>query len=1061
MAFDFTDGAVRILNPGEFVLVVRDLSAFTNRYPTVAASKIAGTFAFPSQSLDNGGEKIEISDALGRAVVSFAYDSAWLAATDGAGHSLVPLAGVAQADGELDYPGNWKASVYIGGSPGAAEPAAPAASLVLNEILAHTDVEGQAYDSNDGIELYNASASLITLGAGWYLSDDPGNLRKWAIPATNAVAAHGWRYFDEIHDFHTSDTNGFGLNKAGERVLLSYLPGTGQDRVVDAATFGAQENGVPLVRFPDGAAAWLSGASTPGASNRLSNADIQIAEVMFHPKPTSANPENNENDEFVELFNPTAQPVTLMNTGGDAGVWRLAGGIGYDFPSDTVLTAGERLAVVPFDPTNSPAALSAFLSAYGLTNGQVRLLGPFSGQLNNKTDSVRLERPVSPDAVGGDVSWHAVDQVTYYDASPWPATTDGTGRSLTRLFGQNSGDDPASWVAGLSATPGRGPAKVAVTLPSDNTGVLAPASVAVAAEIDPYFIVGAVSRIVFAVDGVDAATVTHAPYTASVALDAREGERRITARLTDGEGDYTSPAVSVVAYTNVPAFTAGLDQSINLTVTDSVDLHGALTVGSGMTNPVQIVWSCPGDPSVVIRNPTQTDASASFSQPGQYELMLTMVYGRLVTNRFITVTVTDVNTVNRIPYKENFEAYELGSTLVGIDGWYGADADAAAVTSNQYAGAGPGGYPLLGPHVQSLSFNGCISNLFEQTGSLTNVCVDMLLACQPGENEYPPEEPPSTQIAFWVSGTRRLMVWHGQAGGTNRWTELTDVSIASNAFVRLTVVADYGHPPQGSFGFRIWINREPVTRPAAWFATASTNRNYISGIALEGQGQADDLVVDPYNSMLYRRIAVSAGPHGTVAPVGECFVPVGASTNISILPDPFYGVGSVRVDGQVVGRELNYAFTNVWDEHALQADFLANLTVSGVPEVWLNQINPAWTNHFDEHEQEDSDGDSVNNAREYVAGTDATNAQSLFRLDLDMGSGVPVISFPTVPAGGFYGLGDIRRYALEQADDLAGNNWQGVAGLTNVAGEGQSITYTNRIGDATHRFFRGRVWIEQ
>ena len=336
----------------------------------------------------------------------------------------------------------------------------------------------------------------------------------------------------------------------------------------------------------------------------------------------------------------------------------------------------------------------------------------------------------------------------------------------------------------------------------------------------------------------------------------------------------------------------------------------------------------------------------------------------------------------------------------------------------------------------------------------------MLMAFASGDDE-PPALSPETQIAFWGNSARRsVMVWHGQPGGTNRWTELTDATLSSNAYLRLTVVADYDRTPQGSFGFRIWINREPVTNPAAWFAAANTNRNYLSNIVLSGAGQVDDLVVDSYNSMLYRRITAAAGPHGQVAPAGETLVPVGTSTNISMLPNRFYGVGAITVDGQTVGPVLNYAFTNVWDEHALSAGFVANLTASGVPEFWLNKINPAWTNDFASHERADSDGDGADNAREYVAGTDATNAQSVFRLDLGWGGGAPVVSFPTAPAGGVYGLGGLRRYALEQADGLATDDWRGVAGLTNVAGWGQSVTYTNQTDAAPRRFFRGRVWLE-
>ena len=1059
VTFDFANSAVQTLAPGEFLLVIKSLAAFTNRYPSVSAARIAGVFAYPAQSLDDAGEKIVLADALGRPVVSFTYNNSWYLSTDGAGHSLVPVSAVSQSDGELDYRGNWRASTYIGGSPGAADPAPLSATLVLNEILAHTDYDDPVYDSNDGIELYNAADHAVALGSGWYLSDDPEDLTKWPIPSTNSIAAHGWRYFDEVHDFHSPITNGFGLNKAGDQVLLSYLPGTGQDRVVDAIAFAGEENNVPLIRFPDGANAWLHGVPTPGASNQLAETDVQISEVMYHPAPTLDNPENNENDEYVELHNPTTHAITLMDLVEAAGVWRVSGGIKYQFPDSTVLPAGGCLVLVPFDPSTNSAARAAFLSAYGLTNGQIRLLGPYSGQLNNKTDTVRLERPVSPDVAGDDVSWHVVDQVTYYDASPWTSEVDGTGLPLARLPGQRSGDDPAAWVAGLTATPGLAPAKLSITAPEKDTGYLAPTTIAVAATLDPSFIIGSIRQVVFAVDGVDAASVSAAPYAATVALDAREGVRLITARLTDDEGSYTSAALPVMAYTNMPSFSSGLNQAINLTVTDTIDLHAAVGNLSGMTNDTRFAWSCPGNSSVEIVRPDQRDATAHFTQPGQYELMLTLHYGQLVTNRFITVNVTATNTVNHVPYKEGFETYELGSTMVGIGGWYGDDPSLALIGTNRYA-AGAGGRPLSGTHAQSLCFSGGVSNMFSQTSSLTNVCLDMLIGVEPGVGDQP-DDVPDAQLAFWISENRRLLVWHGKQGSSNRWTELAGVTITSNAFMRLTVQADYTCDLSKSFNFRVWVDRQPVTNPSIWFATANTNRNFLSCVELVGDGQLDDLVVDTYNSMQYRRITASAGAYGRVEPSGELFVPVGNSTNISILADSFYRVNAVRVDGQSVGPVVTVAFTNVWDEHSLVADFAARLTASGVPELWLNRLNPAWTSNFAAHELEDSDGDGVPNWQEYVAGTDATNKQSVFRLDLGSSNGVSVVSFQTVPySGAAYGLSGLRRYALELEDDLAAGQWQGVEGLTNVVGAGQTVVHTNGF-DAPLRFFHGRVWLEQ
>ncbi len=545
IAFDFTEGAVPVLNSGDYVLVVRNIAAFTNRYPTVPAQRIAGAFSFPSTSLDNVGEKIAIEDAAGRTVVSFTYNNSWLVATDGAGHSLVPLPGVAQADGELDYPGNWKASVYIGGSPGQAEPAAPAASLVLNEILAHTDPD------NDWVELYNTTAAPITLGAGWYLSDEVSNLAKWQIPAASVIAAYGWRWWDEITGFHTNLVAGFGLDKAGEQVLLSYLPGAGTgglDRVVDAVSFRGEENGAPLVRYPDGAASWFDGVPTPGASNRLAAAGVVIDEVMYHPAPTVANPENNENDEYVELHNPTAQAIGFTNIVHDVGgAWRLAGGIGYLFPSNTVLPAGGRLVVVSFDPATNSASRAAFLAAYGLTNGQIRLAGPYSGHLDNQSDTVRLERPVlgDPPAPLDAISWHVIDQVWYYDAAPWPPLADGAGRSLQRRPLRGWGNEPVNWTAALRPTPGARAAKIVLCAPTNGAVFRMPLSVAVAAEVDTNWVAGAVQAVDF-YDGTNRlCSDTNAPYGFTLSGSTAPGVHMLKAILIDGEGSNASPRVAI------------------------------------------------------------------------------------------------------------------------------------------------------------------------------------------------------------------------------------------------------------------------------------------------------------------------------------------------------------------------------------------------------------------------------------------------------------------------------------------------------------------------------------
>jgi len=162
--FDFNDSNVTSLNPNNFVLVVSDYNAFRSRYGT--GFNIAGQY---SLNLSNAGEHVELTDYWNGIIAEFGYNDGrgWPLAADGAGHSMVPLdsAVPGEPQGSIKYGGNWRASTYINGSPGADDPAPPA-TVVLNEIMAHTDYNNPAHpnhDSNDWIELYNTTGSTVNL----------------------------------------------------------------------------------------------------------------------------------------------------------------------------------------------------------------------------------------------------------------------------------------------------------------------------------------------------------------------------------------------------------------------------------------------------------------------------------------------------------------------------------------------------------------------------------------------------------------------------------------------------------------------------------------------------------------------------------------------------------------------------------------------------------------------------------------------------------------------------------------------------------------------------------
>ena len=348
--FKFRNSAVSTLAPGEFLVAFKDIDGFGTAYATngiLMAGEYKGDF-------DNAGEKVELQ-FWNHDLISFRYSDArnWPQAADGAGHSLIPLDSALDAEerGSLSYGGNWRASYYIGGSPGYADPL-PGKTVLLNEITANTDTdEDPPFDSNDQIELYNPTASDVVLN-GWYLSDNLNELNKWAIPNETVVPARGFVLFDE-DDFHPDRVAGFGLDKAGEEVVLS-APG----RVVDSIRFKGQLSGASLGRYPDGANDWVTTIPTPGNPNELAAESVWISELMYNPL-TPAGHEDGDAMEYIQLENRSGGTVLFETS---AGAWRIDGGVSYTFPTGYSLPADERLWLVSFDPADT-ALLNLFCTS--------------------------------------------------------------------------------------------------------------------------------------------------------------------------------------------------------------------------------------------------------------------------------------------------------------------------------------------------------------------------------------------------------------------------------------------------------------------------------------------------------------------------------------------------------------------------------------------------------------------------------------------------------------------------------------------------------------------------
>ena len=185
--FDFTEGDVATLAPGQYAVLVFDYDAFTNRYANWASIKIAGEyhgkFFIKSGSLDNGGERIRLADGLGSTILDFEYGN-WYEATDGEGFSLTLINPYA-ATNTWSESSAWRPSKYSGGTPGEGDYNFPSpGDLVINEALTHQDDD----TPGDWIELYNTSTNTLDIN-GWFLSDNEDNLAKVKLSGLSTIAA--------------------------------------------------------------------------------------------------------------------------------------------------------------------------------------------------------------------------------------------------------------------------------------------------------------------------------------------------------------------------------------------------------------------------------------------------------------------------------------------------------------------------------------------------------------------------------------------------------------------------------------------------------------------------------------------------------------------------------------------------------------------------------------------------------------------------------------------------------------------------------------------------------
>lgn len=164
----------------------------------------------------------------------------------------------------------------------------PVGDVVINELMASnsTTEADQDGEFDDWIELHNNTSTSIDL-AGYFLSDDNGNLMKWQFPTGANLSANG--YFIIWADNDTAQLGyhaNFKLSAAGETLYLVNPSGA----IIDQVTFANQITDTAYGRYPNGSGPFQPIVATFNRPNTLNGsvatATDQLPSISIFPNPS-------------------------------------------------------------------------------------------------------------------------------------------------------------------------------------------------------------------------------------------------------------------------------------------------------------------------------------------------------------------------------------------------------------------------------------------------------------------------------------------------------------------------------------------------------------------------------------------------------------------------------------------------------------------------------------------------------------------------------------------------------------------------------------------------------
>lgn len=450
----------RILQPGDYALLVRNSAAMQERYGAGITSKIAASWPAAS-TLANSGNTIRLQTPVGineNTIIQFTYDDGsdtgevFPNRADGNGATLElfePNDNVDQAYYAAAV--NWNSSEEYLGSPGRASALEVNPRIVVNEILANSnDLGGEV----DKIELGNISNNPVDL-SGWMITDNTDNpvgsseyLAAYVIPNGTVLQPGQYHVLTQSQFSPVGGNNSFALSSAGERLYLISREADGTRHFEDIIDYDATRTSQSIGRTPNLTGSFLPMTTqTFGAANSAQEpSPLVITEVMY--KRWTPNPDLN----FIELYNRTNAAI---NVGANTG-WNVAG-VSYTFPNGSSIAANTAVVLVGFNLADT-TKLTTFRNTYSIPV-TVPIFSWFKttdpGNLSDNGERLALYEPFVDGTIP--VPKVLVDSVDFDDDSPWPegpgGGVAGVSYSLTRTSATNVGDYAHSWRAALP-TPG-------------------------------------------------------------------------------------------------------------------------------------------------------------------------------------------------------------------------------------------------------------------------------------------------------------------------------------------------------------------------------------------------------------------------------------------------------------------------------------------------------------------------------------------------------------------------------------------------------------------------------